>query len=113
MKKYIQNLLVPFAVLAMLTVGAFTINASEKTDKAVNVETVIQNQADNPYSGELFIRNQDPISGEITYTKVGDVQEGDCSLEYSTERCTIDIDNMEHELWAKLGVDSYVPLYKL
>ncbi|MVX34294.1 hypothetical protein [Myroides sp. LoEW2-1] len=52
MKNSIKNLLMPLAVVAMLTVGAFTVNASNNTDKAVKVETVVLTQ--NTYLGELY-----------------------------------------------------------
>ncbi|MDM1384375.1 hypothetical protein HX024_17055 [Myroides marinus] len=113
MKKYIQNLLVPFAVLAMLTVGAFTINASEKTDKAVNVETVTEPQAENSYSGEIFIRIPNPSGPGFIFTKVGEIQEGDCDTTLAPQRCTFVVDNQEHDLWGMDSLGGYIELYKL
>ncbi|MDM1354810.1 hypothetical protein [Myroides marinus] len=113
MKKYIQNLLVPFAVLAMLTVGAFTINASEKTDKTVNVETVMEPQASNPYSGDIYIRTPNPSGPGFIFTKVGEIQEGDCGLEIGVDKCTMRVGGENHELWAEVTPNNYVPLYKL
>ncbi|WP_158963482.1 hypothetical protein [Myroides fluvii] len=54
MKKSIKILLLSLAVVAMLSVGAFTVNASNNTDKAVKVETVTLAQV--PYTGTLYYK---------------------------------------------------------
>ncbi|MDM1412123.1 hypothetical protein HX038_15410 [Myroides odoratimimus] len=113
MKKYIQNLLVPFAVLAMLTVGAFTINASEKTDKAVNVETVTEPEAEPSYQGKVYIRTEDPITHDYIFNEVYPTSEGDCSLTILSERCTVMVDGIEHDLWGEDSLGDFIPLYKL
>lgn len=102
----------PFAILAMLTVGAFTINASEKTDNAVKVEKVVDIQAQDPYSGEIFIRTLDPISNQYVYTKVGDIDKGECTLEFTPERCTTIVEGMDHDLWGRDEFGNYSELYQ-
>ena len=102
----------PFAVVAMLTLGAFTMNASEKTGNAVGIEKVEPVKATNPYSGELFIRTQDPVTEQYVYTKVGDAEESDCSLDIASQRCTAIVEGMNHELWAKDQFGNYSELYE-
>ncbi|MEK6494818.1 hypothetical protein [Myroides odoratimimus] len=113
MKTLIKNLLMPLAVFAMLTVGAFTINASEKTDNAVNTESVTDLKADDPFSGDIYIRTLDPITEEYVFTKVGTVEEGDCTPTEFVERCTIKIDGIDYDLWGEVAPNVYLPLYKL
>ncbi|MCC9043577.1 hypothetical protein LNQ81_12925 [Myroides sp. M-43] len=85
MRKIIQNLLMPFAILAMLTVGAFTINASEKTDNAIKVEEVVDIQAQDPYIGAEYYRVG---TTWVLYTNTSD---GHCSLDGVGEICTKNI----------------------
>ncbi|MFG0592441.1 hypothetical protein ACF8C4_15090 [Myroides odoratimimus] len=114
MKELIKNLLMPLAVFAMLTVGAFTINASEKTDNAINIESVTDVKADDPFSGDIYIRTLDPITEEYVFTKVGTVEEGgECTMTVLVVRCTIKIDGIDHDLWGESPLGGYVPLYKL
>lgn len=113
MKTLIKNLLMPLAVFAMLTVGAFTINASEKTDNAVNTESVTDLKADDPFSGDIYIRTPNPSGPGFIFTKVGTVEEGDCTPTEFVERCTIIIDSVEHDLWGKTPLGDYIELYKL
>lgn len=87
MKKIIKNLFMPFAVLAMLTVGAFTINASQKTDNTVNVETLMQNQAQEPYIGEEYYLDEENEKWVI-YSSSSD---GHCSLSGEGIVCTKEI----------------------
>lgn len=103
----------PLAVFAMLTVSAFTINASEKTDHAVNTESVTELKADDPFSGDIYIRTLDPITEEYIFTKVGEVEEGDCTPTMDIERCTITIGTEVHDLWGEVAPGVYLPLYKL
>lgn len=113
MKALIKNLLMPLAVFAMLTVGAFTINASEKTDNAVNIESVMDFEVADPYSGDIYIRIPDPSGPGFIFTKVGTVEEGDCTFEVALARCTIEIDDVDHDLWGESPLGGYAPLYKL
>ncbi|MDM1398202.1 hypothetical protein HX049_13600 [Myroides odoratimimus] len=113
MKTLIKNLLMPLAVFAMLTVGAFTINASEKIDHAVNTESVTEFQVADPYLGDHYIEILDPITNEYVFTKVEGVVEGECTLTVGTVRCTIEIDNEDYDLWGESPLGGYAPLYKL
>lgn len=114
MKALIKNLLMPLAVFAMLTVGAFTINASEKTDNTVNIESVTEFKADDPYEGKVYIRIFDPITEDYIFTKVGEVGEGgECTMTVGTVRCTIEIDGIDHDLWGESSPGVYAPLYEL
>ncbi|MDM1352134.1 hypothetical protein HX052_17160 [Myroides marinus] len=56
MKKYMQNLFVPFAVLAMLTIGAFNVNASNNKDVLVEVNNL---NVQTPYEGDLYYWDND------------------------------------------------------
>lgn len=103
----------PLAVFAMLTVGAFTINASEKTDNAVNTESVTDLKADDPFSGDIYIRTPNPSGPGFIFTKVGTVEEGDCTLTVLVVRCTIKIDGIDYDLWGEVAPNVYLPLYKL
>ncbi|MDM1402397.1 hypothetical protein HX033_17180 [Myroides odoratimimus] len=113
MKTLIKNLLIPLAVFAMLTVGAFSINASEKTDNAVNTESVTDLKADDPYDGKVYIRIPNPSGSGFIFMEVTPTSEGDCSDVPSSERCTIIIDNEEHNLWGQTPLGGYIELYKL
>ncbi|MDM1499985.1 hypothetical protein [Myroides odoratimimus] len=114
MKTLIKKLLMPLAVFAMLTVGAFTINASEKTDNAVNIESVTDFEVADPYVGDAYIRTFDPITEDYIFTKAATVGEGgECTMTVLVERCTIKIDDIDHELWGEVAPGVYSPLYKL
>lgn len=112
MKTLIKNLLMPLAVFAMLTVGAFTINASEKIDHAVNTESVTEFQVADPYLGDRYIQTLDPITNEYVFIKV-DISEGNCTLTVLVVRCTIKIDGIDYDLWGESPLGGYAPLYKL
>ncbi|MDM1506907.1 hypothetical protein [Myroides odoratimimus] len=114
MKELIKNLLMPLAVFAMLTVGAFTINASEKTDNAVNIESVMDFEVADPYYGFRYIRDLDPITNEYVFVLVDNVViNPTCTLTVGAVRCTIIIDTEEHDLWGESSPGVYAPLYKL
>ncbi|WP_025124828.1 hypothetical protein [Myroides odoratimimus] len=114
MKTLIKNLLMPLAVFAMLTVGAFTINASEKTDNAVKIESVTDFEVADPYEGDHYIRIFDPIIGDYVFTKVTPAsEEGECTLTVGIVRCTIEIEGIDHDLWGESSPGVYAPLYKL
>ncbi|MFD0700124.1 hypothetical protein [Myroides pelagicus] len=113
MKKFIKNLLAPLALIAMLAVGAFSVNASEVKTEASNIETTQEITASNPYSGEAFYRHLDPLTNQFIYTKVGDFQEGECSIDTNLEdRCTAIVDGMQRELWGKDQFGNYIELYR-
>jgi hypothetical protein len=113
MKSLIKNLLMPFAILAMLTVGAFTINASEKTDHAVNIESITEFQVADPYDGDYYIEILDPITGKYVFTKVIPTSEGTCTLTVLDVRCTYIIGTMVYDLWGESPLGGYAPLYEL
>ncbi|MFM9403272.1 hypothetical protein ACKLNQ_15255 [Myroides odoratimimus] len=113
MKTLIKNLLMPLAVFAMLTVGAFTINASEKIDHAVNTESVTEFQVADPYLGDIYIRTPNPSGPGFIFIKVGTVEEGDCTLTVLVVRCTIKIDDIDYDLWGEASPGVYLPLYEL
>lgn len=102
----------PFAVVAMLTVGVFTMNASEKTGNAVEIEKVEPVKAENPYAGYIYIRTLDPGSSNYIYTKVGDIEEGECTLDTTPKRCTTIVEGMNHELWGQDQFGNYSELYQ-
>lgn len=115
MKKLIQNLFMPFAVVAMLSVGAFTVNASEKTGNAVEIEkmeTIAEPKSQSSYDGDVFIRKKDPITNNYVYTMVINTSETDCGLEVSLNRCITEVEGKDQELWGKDLHDNYIPLYK-
>lgn len=103
----------PLAVFAMLTVGAFTINASEKTDNAVNTESVTDLKADDPYDGDHYIRTPDPSGPGFIFIKVDEVVEGECTFVETSIRCTITIGTEVHGLWGEASPGVYAPLYEL
>ncbi|MCO7723793.1 hypothetical protein NJB85_11445 [Myroides odoratimimus] len=105
----------PLAVFAMLTVGAFTINASEKTDNAVNIESVMDFEVADPYYGDHYIRIPDPSGPGFIFVKLDEdeVEEGNCTLTVLNVRCTIKIDGIDHDLWGESPLGGYAALYKL
>ncbi|MEC4115095.1 hypothetical protein VSO92_13400 [Myroides pelagicus] len=111
MKKFIKNLLAPLALIAMLAVGAFSVNASEMTDSSVENNIEVVEQAS--YEGELFIRELDPLTGRYEFTKVNTPSQEDCSVNISSDRCTVTIGTEVHELWGMNPLGGYVELYKL
>ncbi|MFD0701287.1 hypothetical protein [Myroides pelagicus] len=109
MKKFIKNLLAPLALIAMLAVGAFSVNASEvKT----NVKLAVFEQPQNPYSGEIFIRVLEPGTSNYIYSKVGEIDEGECTLEVTAQRCSTIVEGMNHYLWGKDAFGNYAELYQ-
>lgn len=112
MKKLIQNLLIPFAVVAMLTVGVFTMNASEKTGNAVEIEKVEPVKAENPYEGKVFYRYLDSSTNEYIYVELSSIEKGECTLSNESNiRCTAIVEGMTQNLWGKDQFGNYTELY--
>ncbi len=107
----------PLAVVAMLTVGAFTVNASEieKNIKKANslVESVETINENDPYDGKVYYRYLDASTQEYKYVLVGEVEKGECSIQESDTRCSSFIDGMERNLWGELSPGQYIELHKI
>ncbi|MVX37288.1 hypothetical protein [Myroides sp. LoEW2-1] len=115
MKNYIKNLFTGLAVIAMLSVGAFTVNASElkkdsKKESPV-VESIETVKAENGYSGKIYYRYLNE-SEEYVYELIDNVEQSDCTELISNERCTTFVDGIQRNLWGELAPGHYIPLYK-
>ena len=106
MKNSIKNLLIPLAVVAMLTVGAFTMNASNNADKAVKVETVTL--AQTPYVGKLHYKVGN------SYPEADIVNLENCTLAITSIPYYEDVDGQTERMY---GWDSnqgrYLPLFEI
>ncbi|MDX4973939.1 hypothetical protein [Myroides odoratimimus] len=94
-----------FAVVAMLSVGAFTVNASNN-DQVVKVETAVLAQA--PYTGKLHYK-----VGNL-YPEAGITNLGICSFEISEFPYYEDVEGQNERMY---GWDSnqgrYLPLFEI
>lgn len=105
MKKIIQNLLVPFAVVAMLSVGAFTVNASNTTDVTVVNENP---EVQTPYEGELYYWDtQNQAFEEIDIALVKP-----CSFDVSSQEYIEVIDTKPERMYGlDTSTNSHRPLF--
>lgn len=65
-----------FVVVAMLSIGAFTVNASNNTDKAVEVEKLALEEPQILYEGALHYR----VGNSNTYLPTGLPNLDDCTF---------------------------------
>ncbi|WP_074748183.1 hypothetical protein [Myroides marinus] len=99
MKQFIKNLLMPFAVVAMLSLGAFTMNASNKADNKIE----ISEETATPYGGDLYY-----LDGAV-FKKATQIVKRDCSFEGFGPLYEEDINSETHQIY---GWDSSVAEYK-
>ncbi len=95
-----------FAVVAMLSVGAFTVNASNKTDQAAKVETAML--AQTPYMGTLHYK-----VGNL-YPEADIDNLGQCTLTVTSIAYFEDVDGQNERIY---GWDNsqckYLPLFEI
>ncbi|MEC4115147.1 hypothetical protein VSO92_13670 [Myroides pelagicus] len=109
MKKFIKNLLAPLALIAMLAVGAFSVNASNNTNKAVGVEKI--QEAQTPYTGAEFYLDSDTN----TWVLHSSTSNGQCSLTGEGARYELNIPNVGiKEMYGEVpGSGLKSPLYEI
>ncbi|UVD79115.1 hypothetical protein NWE55_13435 [Myroides albus] len=113
MKNYIKNLFTGLAVIAMLSVGAFTVNASELKKDSKKENPVVESvKANNPYSGPTYYREFDTSLNEYVYVYVGDITEGECTLDLTEASCKTIVDGTERILWGEISPNNYSELHK-
>lgn len=95
-----------FAVVAMLSVGAFTVNASNNTDKTVKVETAVLAQA--PYTGKLHYKVGN------SYPEAGITNLENCTLTVTSIPYYEEVEDQNERMY---GWDSnqgrYLPLFQI
>lgn len=105
-----------FAVVAMLSVGAFTVNASEINKDISNKNSPMSSnetlKAYTPYTGPTYYRQFDINLNEYVYVYVGDISEGECTLDLTEESCKAMIGGIERVLWGEISPNNYVELHK-
>ncbi|MTG99459.1 hypothetical protein GJV76_15270 [Myroides sp. BIT-d1] len=105
MKNSIKTLLMSFAVVAMLSVGAFTVNASNN-DQVVQVETAVL--AQTPYIGKLHYKVGN------SYPEADIVNLENCTLTVTSIPYYEDVEGQNERMY---GWDSnqgrYLPLFEI
>ncbi|MHC5201469.1 hypothetical protein ACYSNV_04510 [Myroides sp. LJL119] len=107
MKEFKRILILPFAITAMLFLGALTTSASNVSD--VEVASIVLNPT--PYMGTVY--KQSPL-GSSNYVPVTvDPTEHNCTLEpIETDQCFI-IENGVYTPLFGVELGDYKPLYQI
>lgn len=109
MSKLSKTLVLPFAIVAMLFLGALTISASNVTEIEVNnVKTAAVD-----YVGKVFIPDVNNLG---SYIQIGTTDSG-CTLEILSETCMFydETTNTDVQVWGLYpgSTNDYRPLYTI
>ncbi|EHO13118.1 hypothetical protein HMPREF9714_00952 [Myroides odoratimimus CCUG 12901] len=106
MKHLIKNLLMPFAVVAMLSVGAFTMNASNKADNKIEATKIAESQT--LYIGTLHYKVGS------TYPIATIVDRKDCTLDETTVAYYEEVNNQQTRMYGwDSNLNDYRPLFEI
>lgn len=109
MKEFKKILILPFAITAMLFLGALTTSASNVSD--VKEASIVANPVD--YVGDVFIPH---ATIPNTYIKIGETEEG-CTLDEAVTRCLYfdETSSSDVQTWGIVPgtTNVYKPLYTM
>lgn len=96
----------PFAVVAMLSVGAFTMNASSKADKKIEATKLAESQT--LYTGPLHYKVGS------TYPIANIVDRKDCTLEITSIAYYEEVNNQQTRMYGwDSDLNDYRPLFEI